>query len=183
MGYCAVVRGPLGAGKTTVARAVAEAVGGVVIPVDEILEFWEWDGGSELLFLRANEVVAARALPVLRSGRPVLVDGNFYWASALEDLARRLERPCVVLHLRVPLEQCIARDQRRSLSYGAEATRAVFAKVGDVRGEINIDASGTLEETVRAVLGHLPSLGSAERAGSGAESPRTGRHGGSGAGR
>ncbi len=156
MSYFVIVRGPLGAGKTTVAGALAGAVGAEVIAVDEILESWTWDGGSEALFLRANDVVAERALPILTRGQPVVVDGNFYWASAIEDLLARLPFPHAVFSLDVPLAACIERDRRRPLSYGEEAVRAVFEKVRPVVWEETVDGSGSVDETVRAIRSHLP---------------------------
>lgn len=157
MSFFLVVRGPLGAGKTTIARAIAIAVSAEVVSVDEIVDREEWDGGSEALFLRANEVVAERARPVLARGRPVVVDGNFYWASALDDLARRLPFPHEVFTLRVPLEVCIERDRLRSRSYGAEATREVYAKVSGADRGFAIDGTRPVGEVVEAMRARLRS--------------------------
>jgi adenylate kinase family enzyme len=154
--YFAVVRGPLGAGKTTVARALASEIGAVYVEIDSLLERYEWDGGSEALFLRTNEDAARAARPSLDRGRPAVFDGNFYWRSAVDDLGRRLPFPHVVYALRVPLDLCIARDRARELAYGEEATRAVFAKVGPIPGEVPVDGTRELArivEEIRADLG------------------------------
>jgi predicted kinase len=154
-----VVRGPLGAGKTTVARAVASAEGAEVVSIDAILESFEWDGGSEALFLRANGPAVEQARSWLDRGIPVVFDGNFYWASVIDDLADRLPGLHEVVTLRAPIEQCIERDRRRPLSYGAAATREVFDKVARVDRGVSIDASGTREETVAAVRQQLRDRG------------------------
>ena len=139
-----IIRGPLGAGKTTIARAVALALAGETIAIDPILERWEWDGGSESLFLKANQVAAEQALPLLERRVPVVFVGNFYWKSAIEDLQGRLPFPNTVFTLKVPLELCVERDRGRELSYGEENTREVFEKV--TRFEAGTTVDGTLLE-------------------------------------
>ena len=123
MSFYVIVRGPLGAGKTTVARALAHALRGEAVAIDPILERWEWVGGSESLFLRANRVAVGRSLPILSRGVPMVLDGNFYWRSVIEDLQERLSFPHSVFTLKVPLTVCVARDKGRELSYGEESTR------------------------------------------------------------
>ena len=154
--YYVIVRGPLGAGKTTVARALAEAIRGRVVSIDEILETLEWDGGSERLFLRANDRAAAEARDAAAAGRPVVFDGNFYWRRVIDDLARRLGWPHVVVTLRVPRSICVVRDRDRPHSYGATAVRDVYARVARVRAGIPIDATGSVAQTVDRIRAWLP---------------------------
>ena len=165
MSYYLIIRGPLGAGKTTVAHALGEALGAEVISIDGLLELQEWDGGSEELFLRTNELAAGTARAHLARGTPVVLDGNFYWASALDDLARRLPFPHETFTLRVPLATCIARDRLRPLSYGEEATQEVFEKVARVDRGIPIDGEQDLGRIVRAIRAHLPPAGTTPQGG------------------
>ncbi len=153
-----VLRGPLGAGKTTIADAVARSIGGEVVSIDPILERWEWDGGSEALFLRANEVAATIARGRLEAGVPVVFDGNFYWRSAIDDLLERLPFPHAVFSLKAPIEVCIERDGRRPHSYGEAETRAVFAKVVSFEYGIPIDAARPVDALVRDIRTHLAAL-------------------------
>jgi predicted kinase len=154
-----IVRGPLGAGKTTIARALAIDLGGAVVAIDAILELDEWDGGSEALFLRANRIAADRAPPVLRAGQPVIVDGNFYWQSAIDDLAHRIPFPHAVFTLEVPVELCIERDRARPHSYGEDATREVFEKVARVKTGIPIDGMQEVPEILDQMRPHFPRTG------------------------
>lgn len=168
--FFAVVRGPLGAGKTTVSERVAAAVGGHRVGIDEILErhdLEEWRDGyiSESSFLRANDYAAARAVELLGQGTPAVVDGNFYWKSVVEDLLGKLPYPHAVFTLKVPLSVCIARDARRDPPHGADGARAVFAKVTSFEFGFPIDAAGTIEAAVGSILDVLEREGLAKRAG------------------
>lgn len=157
-----VVRGPLGVGKSTTAPALAEELRGAVISMDEIpvIEA-EWDGGTEELFLRANEVAAMRARPLLESGTSVVFDGCFYWLSAITDLETRLSTRVSVFTLKAPLEVCIERDRRRKHSYGEEAARLVFAKVSSSQVGTDVDATQEVPLQVEAILRALRSVSAA----------------------
>lgn len=154
------MRGPLGVGKTTVAAALATAVGGHLVSIDQILDqhgLEEWEDGyiSVRSFLRANDFAIAEAKPVLRSGVPVVFDGNFYHRPAIDDLLRRLEAPHVVFTLRAPLSVCIERDRHRSVPLGEEAVREVFAKVSEVDYGVDVDACRPLSEVVPELVRRL----------------------------
>lgn len=161
--FFVIVRGPLGVGKTTVARRLAEAVGAEYVSIDEILdqnEVLEWDGQriTERCFIRVNEVAAPRALMVLRKGGSVVFDGNFYYQSQLHDLLLRLPYLYAIFTLSAPLEVCKLRDQDRPRSYGSDATEAVFRlNQAFVCGTV-VDATGSAEEVVAQVLPQLMSL-------------------------
>jgi len=160
MSFCVVVRGPLGSGKSTLSRRLAASIGGIYVSIDRILEehdLEKWEGGyvSERSFLRANAFAVRQARPLLRQGTPVVIDGNFYWHTVVEDLLARLRFPHVVFTLKVPLAECIARDAGRVPSYGREATEEVFRKTtGFDCGEV-VDATGTVGATLALLVQEL----------------------------
>ena len=160
MSYYAIVRGPLGAGKTTVSGRLASAVGGKHVAIDAILdqyqlEEWDEDCISEASFLRANAIAVREAEPTLRSLSPVIFDGNFYWRSAVDDLVARLPFPHVVFTLKVPLATCIARDAGRSPSYGPDSAREVYAKTTAFDYGVLVDATGSVDVIVKVMLAEL----------------------------
>jgi thymidylate kinase len=157
--FFAIVRGPLGAGKTTVARSLATAIRGEYISIDLLLERYEWDGGSEDLFLRTNGDAAREARAALDRRAPVVFDGNFYWPSAIHDLARRVPYPHAVYALQVPLSICVQRDRDRKLSHGEEATREVYEKVRPFPGEVEVNGNRPAGEAVAAIRSDLERRG------------------------
>lgn len=153
-----IIRGPLGVGKSTVAKAVAEKIGGVYISVDEILEQQSLDKANDgegiLLenFLKANAFILEK---VTREERPVVIDGNFYHKEQIEQLVSALDDTVAVFTLKAPVEICLARDSARSKSYGEDATRAVHMFVSRFDyGTIIHTENQTIEQTVQAVLDH-----------------------------
>ncbi|MCI4356976.1 MAG: AAA family ATPase [Thermoplasmata archaeon] len=153
--FFAIVRGPLGVGKTTVCRALADSIGAKVVSIDAIVDP-EWDGGSERLFLKANVAAATLAKESLELGVPVLFDGNFYWKRQISDLESRLPFPHAVFTLAAPLSVCIERDLNRPSPHGSLAAREVFAKVVRVDAGVPINAARGLSAIVEDLLSRLP---------------------------
>lgn len=167
-----VIRGPLGVGKSTVAAALAGTIGAQHISIDRLLEEhdleeWDEDRISLRSFLSANAIAVDQARPALDAGRPVVFDGCFYWREQLDDLVRRLGEGLLVFTLEAPLSVCVERDGTRPLPregamprggdrQGEQAAKDVYKLVTDVRYGLPIDASGPVEETVAAILRHLP---------------------------
>lgn len=163
MTYYAIVRGPLGVGKTEVSRRVAAAIGGTHVSIDEILatnDLEEWDGDaiSEASFRRANRFAVERARAALDGGTPAVIDGNFYWRSAIEELVEQLSFPHLICTLNAPLARCIERDAARASPHGAEATRQVYERTMAFSYGTVIDATRSLAEVVSAVLCELRRL-------------------------
>ncbi|HXQ93599.1 MAG TPA: AAA family ATPase [Thermoplasmata archaeon] len=154
-----VIRGPLGVGKTTVARILARTRGAGYVSIDQILDdHGLWDSGRLAEFLAANRVAVGIARPLLAAGTAVVFDGNFYWKRQLDDLIGRLSYPHQVFTLQAPVALCILRDRRRRPSHGAIAARQVYAKATRFEYGISVDATGSLAAVVRRIERQLPGV-------------------------
>ena len=161
MSFYIIIRGPLGCGKSTIAKNLAENLKAKVFSIDDALEANNLDKEiedgyiSQNSFKKVNEILAPQARDILIKGQPVIFDGNFYWPSALEDLIARLDFPHYVFTLTAPLEICRARDAGRPRSAGSAAVEAVYAKVAEFDFGIVIDVNEPLSECLNEIFSYL----------------------------
>ena len=83
MSFYIIIRGPLGCGKSTIAKALSKRLNAKYFAIDKILEdnnLEEWKEGyiSEESFSKANEIAAKKAKKYLEKRLPAVFDGNFY---------------------------------------------------------------------------------------------------------
>ena len=104
------------------------------ISIDKVLDEHnltkDKEGGyiSQKSFKKANEIIAPKIKEILKSRKPVVIDGNFYWKSQVNDLIERLNHPHHVFTLCAPVEVCIDRDAKRSKTHGEDAAMVVHKK-------------------------------------------------------
>ncbi len=162
MGYFVIIRGPLGSGKSTVAKKIAKAIDAKYVSIDRLLDSGnltkDIEGGmiSQKSFLKANEIAMPEAKKFLDKGIPVVFDGNFYWKSQIENLQARLNCKNYVFTLKAPLEVCIERDKNRKKTHGIGAAKAVYAKSTEFDFGIGIDATRALDEEIKTILSFFP---------------------------
>lgn len=163
MTYYIIIRGPLGCGKSTVSKELSKILNAEHISIDRILdenkltEDKEEGYISQKSFKKANEIIIPKIKGLLNSGRIVIIDGNFYWKSQIEDLIKRLEKyENFVFTLKAPVEVCIDRDIERGRTHGEEATRVVHKKSTEfVYGKV-IDITKSLKKAIKDILSYLP---------------------------
>ncbi|MBW3023019.1 AAA family ATPase [Candidatus Woesearchaeota archaeon] len=161
MTYYIIIRGPLGCGKSTIAKKVAQEIKAKYFSVDKVLEENNLEDDreegyiSQKSFLKANEILAEKSIKFLNSETPVVFDGNFYWKSQIEDLISRLKFKNSVFTLKAPLEVCIERDKGRGVSYGNDAAEAVYKKTAEFDYGTVIDLTKTEEECVKKIISYL----------------------------
>jgi thymidylate kinase len=156
MSFFVIVRGPLGIGKSTVSKSLAEKISAKYISIDQLLDdHGLWVSGRLSEFLRANDFAVERGRGYLERGVPVIFDGNFYWKTQIEDLVRRLGHPHVVFTLKAPLSVCIDRDGGRASSHGETAARQVYAKSMRFDFGIGVDAARPVDLVVREIARYL----------------------------
>ncbi len=161
MSYCIIIRGPLGVGKTTVAKTLAERLAAHYISIDGVLASHDLDkSDGECIpvenFVCANKLVLPQVQTALTAGQVVVFDGNFYHQGQLTHLEQQVDVPVYGFTLQAPLSVCVERDSQRPRVYGVGAATAVYNLVSRVDYGINIDTEGqTLSQTVAEIEANI----------------------------
>ena len=162
MSFYIIIRGPLGCGKSTIAKKISKILQAKYFAVDMVLDEYgltkDKEAGyiSQRSFKKANEIIFPQSKDVLDKGISIVFDGNFYWKSQIEDLISRLNFQHYVFTLKAPLEVCIARDTERRKTYGEDSTRAVYKKSTEFDYGTIIDINRPLEVCVKDILSYIP---------------------------
>ncbi len=161
MSYLIIIRGPLGVGKTTIAKKLADKIKGQYFSVDEVIESHklgydvEDNNIAQKSFLKTNEVLAPQAKEYLEKNIPVIFDGNFYWPSHIEDLIDRLGVKHYIFALQASLDVCIQRDKDRDKTYGVDAAKAVYKRSTELKNGIDIDTSQSIDQAIAEIISYL----------------------------
>jgi len=117
MSYVVIIRGPLGIGKSTIAKKLAEILKAAYFSVDEILDKNGLDEVNEQLgciseanFLKVNQIVLPQLKSILAKNTSIIIDGNFYHQNQLTNLLDNLPGKHFVFTLTASLDTCIQRD-------------------------------------------------------------------------
>ena len=164
MSYYIIIRGPLGVGKSTIARKLAEILKAEYISIDGLLHKYGLDKvseGEECIpennYIRANELILPRVIRKLIRGEIVIFDGCFYHKGQIDHLVRNLPKPHYTFNLKATLRTCIERDSRRGKAFGADAAAAVYYLVSRFDYGIDIHTDDkTVGQVVEVILTHLP---------------------------
>lgn len=160
MSFYVIIRGPLGCGKSTIAKEIAKKLKAEYINIDKILDEHhltnEWEEGyiSQKSFLKANAIVIPQVKKCLKRGVPVVFDGNFYWKSQIDDVIKRLDFPHHVFTLKAPLKVCIGRDHSRKRPHGEDAVRAVYKKAAAFDYGIVIDVNRPINTCIQEIISY-----------------------------
>jgi len=162
MGHLIIIRGPLGSGKSTISKKLAERLNAVYISIDAVLEENYLDKSNPDIgcipaknFIKANEIILPEIKKQLKGGKTVILDGNFYYKEAIKHLIKELNFPHHVFTLKVPVDVCIERDRNRNKSYGEDAARAVHMLVSRFDYGVKVDAIKPLNDILDEILIHL----------------------------
>ena len=162
MSYFIIIRGPLGSGKTTLAKKLAKELKAVYIPIDSILEKHRLDKVKTEKwiplknFIKANKIILPEAKKLLKNNKIVIFDACFYHKEQIKDLIKNLPYKNYIFTRKAPLEVCIKRDSKRSKNLGKAATKAVHKLVSRFDYGINIDITKPLNKAIKEVLSYLP---------------------------
>ncbi len=162
MNFFVIIRGPLGCGKTTIAKQLTKTIKAKYFSIDDILEQNKLNNQtakdgyiSEEAFLAVNKILIPTAEQWLKKDQPIIIDGNFYRKIQINDLIDKLKYPHFVFTLTAPLEICIERDNKRKQPYGIDAVKAVYKKTTQFNYGIEIDATMSKNEIISEILTHI----------------------------
>ncbi|MFC1616387.1 ATP-binding protein [Patescibacteria group bacterium] len=163
MSYFILIRGPLGSGKTTISKKLAESLNAEEIRMDDVLDkhgLDKIDEKEECIparnFIEANQIILPSVEKHLENEKIVIFDACFYHQEAIDDLIESLDFPHFAFTLKLPLEICIERDSKRDKVYGEGAAWAVHNLVSKFDYGNLIDVSQNLDETIEEILSYLP---------------------------
>ncbi len=162
MAYFVIIRGPLGCGKSTIAKRLAKALKAEYVSIDKVLEEHGLDKVSpeaECIpaenFVKANEIILPKVMEKLSSGKIVVFDACFYHKEPIEHLIKNLQYPHHVFTLKAPVEVCIERDRKRGKTHGEAAARAVHKLVSRFDCGTVIDITKAEDEAVKEIIACL----------------------------
>lgn len=161
MSYFIIIRGPLGIGKSTIAKALAKSLNAEYISIDRVLEENGLDkvdnNFSPKDFVKANEIVLPKVKEDLAKGKIVIFDGCFYFKEQIKHLEKNLPCKTYIFDLKAPVKICIERDSKREKVYGEKNTREVYDLVSKFDYGITIDTcKKTEQEVIKEMLLYLP---------------------------
>ena len=161
--YFIIIRGPLGCGKSAVARQLATILHAEYIPIDQVLERNRLDKINSRIvcipaknFIRANEIILPRVKKSLGKGTIVIFDACFYYKKAIQHLIKNLPYAHYAFTLKAPVEICIERDKNRHKTYGEAAVRGIHKLASRFDYGISIDITRPLDKSVKEILSYLP---------------------------
>lgn len=150
-----VIRGPLGVGKSTVSKVLAEKLGCQYISLDKIIDdnhLSVEEGISVENFLKANNILVDI---IKKTDKDCIVDGCFYYREQIDDLKDKLSN-VVFFSLISSVEKCIERDAQRVKIYGEDAAKFVHMVTTKIKVGHEIDnTSLSVDETANLIVNIL----------------------------
>ena len=126
--YYVIIRGPAGAGKTAIAKALAKRLDAKYISFDNVLKKHGLDTIKGSCITAKNFIKANKIALISVSKKPVVFDGCFYHKSQLNHLIKELPENPIVFTLKASIDDCIKNDEKRK-SIGEKAIIAVHKLV------------------------------------------------------
>jgi predicted kinase len=164
MSYFIIIRGPLGIGKSTIAKRISNILKAEYVPIDLVLEKHGLDKTDKNAgcipasnFIKADDLILPELEEKLKRGKKVVFDACFYHKEHIEHLIQQLQYPHYVFSLKAPLDVCIERDSKRKKTHGKDAAAAVYYLVSRFDYGIAIEVGGkNINQSVKEIISHLP---------------------------
>lgn len=161
MSFYIIIRGPLGCGKSTIAKALAKLLNAEYFSFDTVLEENGLDRKDDNFtaedFIKADNIILPKAKKELSRDKIIIFDGCFYFKEQIVHLQENLPFKGFIFSLKASLATCIRRDSRRKRVYGEKAAEAVYELVNKFDYGVVIDTEDKTEvEVVRNIISCLP---------------------------
>ncbi|MBU2577964.1 hypothetical protein KKA69_03990 [Patescibacteria group bacterium] len=163
MRYFIIIRGPAGVGKSTISQNLSERLKAYRVSFDKVMSdngIDKVEGGCIQLnnFIKADDIVLPEVLDKIAT-QIVIFDGCFYYRDQIEDLLKRIPAKSYVFNLKAGIDECIARDTKRTgfEGLGNQRVKGVYQLVSRFDYGVNVETSGrTVNEIVSEILSYLP---------------------------
>lgn len=160
MTFYIIIRGPLGVGKTSISKRIAEELNAEYISIDKVLSENKLDQVEDDIpeknFIKANEIILPKVQEILSKGKPIVFDGNFYFYTQISHLIENLEGRHYIFTLDASIGTCIRRDAQREKPCGEDAARAVHSLVSRVNyGQKISTENKSIEQIVEEIKKQL----------------------------
>ena len=164
MSYYVIIRGPLGIGKTTIAKMLAKILNAEYISVDAVLEKHRLDRVPPNApcipaenFIKADKIILPKVKKLLKKGKIVIFDACFYHKKHIQHLLKNLKYPHYVFTLKAPAGECIKRDLKRKKTLGKDSVCAVHWLVSRFDyGRVINTKNKPVGRTIKEILLYLP---------------------------
>jgi cytidylate kinase len=148
-----LIRGPLGVGKSTIAKELAEKIDAEYLSLDKIIDDNNLSGEDGIPlenFLKSNEIILKI---VSDSEKSFVIDDCYYYQEQIDDLQEKLGNKIMIFSLVSDVQTCIERDSARKKVYGEDSARFVHMITSKVKSGHEIDnANLSVAEAVEMIL-------------------------------
>lgn len=147
-----VIRGPLGVGKTTIAKLLAEKIEAEYISLDQIMKNNNLEGEDSISvdnYLQANNIISKI---IKDSKKSFIIDGCFYHQKQIDNLKNKFPN-ITFFSLISSVEKCIERDSQRKKVYGKESARYVHMITTKIKEGHEVDNTNlSIPKTLDKIL-------------------------------
>ena len=151
-----LIRGSLGVGKSTIAKALAENINAEYLSLDKIVDDNNLNGEDGIPlenFLKSNEIIFKL---INDSENYFVIDGCYYYQEQIDDLQKRFGGKILIFSLVSDVKICISRDSGREKVYGEDSARFVHMITTKVKSGYEIDNSHlSVQEVVNIILKNI----------------------------